>query len=252
MSTPQNPYGTPQQGGAPQGGPAYGAPQPPPGYGQPPAYGYPGPAQQPPAYGQQPPPPYGQPPAYGQQPPPAPPGYGYPGPAAAPGPYGGAPQPPYGGVPQPPYGGGPGQGAPGGHPGQQQPGPVVPAAPRPKRPLRFWLRTGAVVLGGILLIVSFFVADSSPSSAKAGDCVEKTGYKSVSKVACTDPKATYTVLRNISGGEPAACDGTPGTTATFSGSTGRRWRKKHYVLCLGPLTGGSATTPGGAASPKSF
>ena len=107
-------------------------------------------------------------------------------------------------------------------------------------------------VGAVVIIIGFFVADSSPSAAKAGDCVEKTGYKSVSKVSCSDPKATYKVLNNISGGSVAACDGTSGTTATFSASTGRRWRKKHYVLCLGPLTSGTVKTPGATASPKKY
>ncbi len=92
MSTPpSSPNSTPQEPEQPRYGqnpPAYGQ-NPPPAYGEnpPPAYG-----QNPPAYGQNPPPAYGQnlPPAYGQQPPygyqsAQPSGYAYPSQAALPG-----------------------------------------------------------------------------------------------------------------------------------------------------------------------
>ncbi|MFB7613071.1 hypothetical protein [Kitasatospora sp. NPDC056181] len=207
MSTPPGPYGPPPQYGYPQAPPpapqAYGAP--------PPQYG--GPQQAPAGYGQ--PPAYGQPaaPPYGQQPPYGPPPGG---------------QPPYG---QPPYG----QQAPYG----QQPTAPMPAGPAKKTSGKAKLKIVGGVLGGIALIVGYFVSGPSVSSAKAGDCVKASGSRDVEIVKCTDAKANYKVLTTFSGTtDTNRCKQTAGTTSTVSGKSGRRWNKKRYVLCLGPLSPG--------------
>ncbi|WP_327679025.1 LppU/SCO3897 family protein [Kitasatospora sp. NBC_00458] len=239
MSTPQGPYGPPQQYGhppAPQpyGAPApqpYGPPQPvPAGYGAPqPGYGYPAappPAQPAPGYpqGGYPPGPHAQPPY--QQPPQAQAPY-----PQAQAPYPQAPypqaQPPY---QQAPYGQAPQHGYP-------------PVTPQPGEPAgrgrgKARLKAVGVVLGVIALIIGYFVTGPSVSSAKAGDCVKASGSRDVSVVKCTDGKANYKVLAKFdSTTDTARCRETAGTTSTVSGKSGRRWNKKRYVLCLGPLTG---------------
>ncbi|MFE4362209.1 hypothetical protein [Kitasatospora sp. NPDC056800] len=218
MSTPPNPYGPPSS--APVGPPAappYGAPVPPPAapYGPPPAYGQPAPPPPPgfgppPAYGQQP---NGQPP-YGQQP------YGQP----APGPYGQQPPPrPY---------------------GYPQPAPPVQPAPAAKRGIRSKLRIVGVVGGCLALAVGYFVAGPSVSSAKAGDCVHASGSRDVEIVKCTDTKANYRVLSKFEGTtDVTRCQQTPQTTSAVSGKSGRRWNKKRYVLCLGPLAPATTGVP---------
>ncbi|MFJ8431806.1 hypothetical protein ACIQ9P_10930 [Kitasatospora sp. NPDC094019] len=209
MSTPPSPYG------------------PPPGYG-------PGPAPQP--YGPPAPTPYGQPqpvPAgYGAPPPP--PGYGYPAAPQAAQPY--PPQPgPYPAAP-PPYPQAPGPyGPPSPHgypPAAAQPGPAAKGRGRAR------LKAVGLVLGVIALIVGYFVTGPSVSSAKAGDCVKTSGTRDVSVVKCTDSKANYKVLAKFdSTTDTGRCREAAGTTSTVSGKSGRRWNKKRYVLCLGPLAG---------------
>ncbi|MFG3051160.1 hypothetical protein ACGFZP_09435 [Kitasatospora sp. NPDC048239] len=222
MSTPPNPYGQPPQYGYPQGPPApqpYGAPAPQP-------YGAPAPQ-----YG----PPQAVPAGYGHpqpQPQPAPPAYGYPAPAPQPAPPYGQ-QPPYGAPPggQPPYGQPPQYG----HPQAPQP----PAAPARKTGAKAKLKVVGIVLGGIALIVGYFVSGPSVSSAKVGDCVKASGSRDVDIVKCTDSKANYKVLAKFTDStDTTRCRQTAGTTSTVSGKSGRRWNKKRYVLCLGPLTTG--------------
>ncbi|MFF2747879.1 hypothetical protein ACFVVA_20315 [Kitasatospora sp. NPDC058048] len=223
MSTPPNPYG-PAPVGPPVATP-YGAPPPPPAapYGPPPAYGQPAPPT-PPGYG--PPPGYGQPPAYGQQPPGQPP-YG---------------QQPYG-QPAPgqqPYG----QQPPAGPYGPPQPAPAVPPAPAAKRGIRSKLRIVGLVGGCVALAVGYFVAGPSVSSAKPGDCVRASGSRDVEIVKCTDSKANYRVLSKFEGTtDVTRCKQTPQTTSAVSGKSGRRWNKKRYVLCLGPLAPATTGIP---------
>ncbi|MCX4754037.1 LppU/SCO3897 family protein [Kitasatospora purpeofusca] len=216
MSTPPGPYGPP---------PGYGAaPQP---YGPP--------APQP--YGQPQPVPAG----YGAPPPP--PGYGHPGApqAAQPYPQPGHPQPvhPQGPYPPAPYPQAPQAPGPYGH---ASPHGYPPAAPPPgpaaKGRGKARLKAVGLVLGVIALIVGYFVSDPSVSSAKAGDCVKASGSRDVSVVKCTDSKANYKVLAKFeSTTDTGRCRETAGTTSTVSGKSGRRWNKKRYVLCLGPLAG---------------
>ncbi|WP_405005496.1 hypothetical protein OHV13_15925 [Kitasatospora purpeofusca] len=216
MSTPPGPYG------------------PPPGYGAaPPPYGPPAPQP----YGQPQPVPAG----YGAPPPP--PGYGYPAAPQAAQPY---PQPvhpqpvhPQGPYPPAPYPQAPQ--APGPY-GQASPHGYPPAAPQPgpaaKGRGKARLKAVGLVLGVIALIVGYFVTDPSVSSAKAGDCVKASGSRDVSVVKCTDSKANYKVLTKFeSTTDTGRCRETAGTTSTVSGKSGRRWNKKRYVLCLGPLAG---------------
>ncbi|MGW3075243.1 LppU/SCO3897 family protein [Kitasatospora sp. NPDC001132] len=218
MSTPPNPYGPAPVG--PPAAPPYGAPVPPPAgpYGPPPAYGQPTPPA-PPGYG--PPPAYGQPPhgqqPYGQQP------YGQPGPN------------PYGQQPGPnPY-------------GPPQPAPAMPPtapAPAAKRGIRSKLRVVGLVGGCVALAVGYFVAGPSVSSAKPGDCVRASGSRDVEIVKCTDSKANYRVLAKFEGTtDVTRCKQTPQTTSAVSGKSGRRWNKKRYVLCLGPLTPATTGVP---------
>ncbi|CAN3981890.1 LppU/SCO3897 family protein [Kitasatospora purpeofusca] len=216
MSTPPGPYGPP---------PGYGAaPQP---YGPP--------APQP--YGQPQPVPAG----YGAPPPP--PGYGYPAApqAAQPYPQPGHPQPvhPQGPYPPAPYPQAPQAPGPYGH---ASPHGYPPAAPPPgpaaKGRGKARLKAVGLVLGVIALIVGYFVSDPSVSSAKAGDCVKASGSRDVSVVKCTDGKANYKVLAKFEATtDTGRCRETAGTTSTVSGKSGRRWNKKRYVLCLGPLAG---------------
>ncbi|WP_316522262.1 LppU/SCO3897 family protein [Kitasatospora brasiliensis] len=210
MSTPPNPYGQPA---AP---PPYGAPVPPP-------YGAPVP---PPAA------PYGPPPGYGQPPQPAPPGYGPPPPPA----YGQQP-PPYGQPGPSPYG------QPGPNPyGPPQPAPAMPPAPAAKSGIRSKLRIVGLVGGCAALAVGYFVAGPSVSSAKPGDCVHATGSRDVEIVKCTDTKANYRVLSKFEGTtDMTRCNQTPQTTSVVSGKSGRRWNKKRYVLCLGPMSPAAVT-----------
>ncbi|MFJ9445513.1 hypothetical protein ACIRRH_27160 [Kitasatospora sp. NPDC101235] len=221
MSTPPNPYGPPSPAPVgPPGAPPYGAPAPPP-------YGAPAP---PPAA------PYGPPPAYGQPAPPAPPGYGPP-PAYGQQPYG---QQPYGQQPPPgPYG----QPGPGPY-GQPQPAPATPAAPAAKRGIRSKLRIVGAVGGCVALAVGYFVAGPSVSSAKPGDCVRTSGSRDVEIVKCTDSKANYRVLSKFEGTtDVTRCQQTPQATSVVSGQSGRRWNKKRYVLCLGPLAPATTGVP---------
>ncbi|MEV6976468.1 hypothetical protein [Kitasatospora sp. NPDC093806] len=211
MSTPPGPYGAPPQYGHPPAQP-YGAPPQP--------YGPPQPA--PGGYGAPPPPPagYGYPAA--QPAPPAAPGY--PQAPYPPGPYQQAPyqQAPYGQAPQHGY----------------PPAAPVPAPPAAKRGSKGRLKLVGAVLGAIVLAVLYFVTGPSVSSAKAGDCVKANGSRDVSVVKCTDSKANYKVLAKFeSTTDTTRCRETVGTTSTVSGKSGRRWNKKRYVLCLGPLAG---------------
>ncbi|MFE7560999.1 hypothetical protein [Kitasatospora sp. NPDC057500] len=203
MSTPPNTYGPPQPYGAPQ---AYGAPQP-------------------------------APAGYGAPPPPPPPPPGYPAAQAAPQP---APPYPQQTHPQQPY--------PQAHPqapyGPPSPHGYPPAAPFPvgapaaKGRGKARLKAVGLVLGVIALVVGYFVSGPSVSSAKAGDCVKASGSRDVSVVKCTDGKANHKVLAKFdSTTDTTLCRGTAGTTSTVSGKSGRRWNKKRYVLCLGPLAG---------------
>ncbi|MGW1173432.1 LppU/SCO3897 family protein [Kitasatospora sp. NPDC002543] len=170
----------------------------------PPPAGYGPPPGQPP-YGQQP---------YGQQP------YGQP----APGPYG--QQPPPG-----PYG----------HP---QPTAAVPPAPPAKKGIRSKLRIVGLVGGCVALAVGYFVAGPSVSSAKPGDCVRAGGSRDVEIVKCADTKANYRVLAKFEGTtDVTRCQQTPQTTSAVSGKSGRRWNKKRYVLCLGPMAPATTGVP---------
>ncbi|WP_329496467.1 hypothetical protein [Kitasatospora herbaricolor] len=212
MSTPPNPYGQPQ-------------------------YGYPPPAQ----------PPYGQPPAPGFGPPPAAPGFGPPQPPAPGYGYPGGPVPPQPGPPAPPYGqpgfpppGGGGM-PPGGQPGWGQ---VAPQPPRKNN--KVVLKVLGAVVGVIVLVIGYFVVGPSVSSAAVGDCVKTSGVSNVDIVKCTDAKAQYKVIAKYTGTtDTSKCEANPDSTASVWGKSGRRSSRKTYVLCLGPLNGG---TPG--ASPK--
>ncbi|MER5356250.1 hypothetical protein ABT093_38770 [Kitasatospora sp. NPDC002551] len=209
MSTPQHPYGPPPQAYGPAPVPQpYGAPAPQP-------YGPPQPA----------------PAGYGAPPPP--PGYGYQAAQAAP-----QAAPPY---PHQPYPQQPHPQAPYGPPsphGYPPAAPVPPGAPAAKGRGKARLKAAGLVLGVIALVVGYFVSGPSVSSAKAGDCVKASGSRDVSVVKCTDSKANYKVLATFDSTTDATrCRSTAGTTSTVSGKSGRRWNKKRYVLCLGPLTG---------------
>ncbi|MBV2152838.1 hypothetical protein [Kitasatospora sp. SUK 42] len=185
-----------------------------------------------------PPNPYGPPPP-AQAAVPAPPGFGPPPPSYGQPPYGQPPhtqppyaQPPYG---QPPYGQPPyaAQQPPVGRYGYPQPA----AAPGGRRGLRSRLRIAGAVGGSVVLAVGYFVAGPSVSSAKPGDCVRVTGSRQVEIVNCTDSKANYRVLSKFTDTTDVnRCRQTPQTVTAVSGKSGRRWNKRRYVLCLGPLT----------------
>lgn len=208
MSTPPpNPYGQPH--------PPYQPPQQSQPYQPQPPYGYPPNQPTPPP----PTPGYGPPPAYGQQPP----SYGYPAPVPPPPGYG---PPQYAPTPPPP-------------PPVPTPGPA-PAPAKPPRSLRQKLRLVGAAGGVVVLIAGFFLSGSDPARAKVGDCVDAVGTNDVNKIACTDPKADYVVLSKASGtSDVSRCRQTPGATSTFWSSTGRRWHRTKYVLCLGPVHVGS-------------
>lgn len=210
MSTPPGPYGPP---------PRYGPPPPAAQYGPPPGYG----AQ---PYG--PPPP--QVPAQ-----PGPPGYGPPPPAY------GAPQQPYGGPPQPaqPY-------PPAGPYGHPQPAPAA-GAPGGKRTTRSKLKAVGVLIAAAVVGGGYLFSGPSVSSAKPGDCVRVSGTRDVEIVKCTDSKANYRVLSKFEDTtDTNRCRQTPQSTSAVSGKSGRRWNKKRYVLCLGPLKP-AGTAPVGAS-----
>ncbi|MER8183284.1 hypothetical protein [Kitasatospora sp. NPDC094015] len=93
----------------------------------------------------------------------------------------------------------------------------------------------------LLLLVGFLAVDGGPARPAAGDCVRIVGRTDLDKVACTDPNADHRVLARFDAStDIARCSGVPGTTAQYRGSTGRRWHKRAYVLCLGPLAGTGA------------
>jgi hypothetical protein len=119
-----------------------------------------------------------------------------------------------------------------------------------RRGLRFWARTGVLALGAVILVVALF-SDSTPGS-KVGDCLHRsTTTTRVTDVPCSDPQANYRVVKRVNSGLTSSCNGTPGVTASYRGSYGRRWHRKHYVLCLAPYSA-AAGTPGAGASPKNF
>ena len=75
-----------------------------------------------------------------------------------------------------------------------------------------------------------------PNAASApdkGSCIWAEGTDSnhpkIHKVDCSDPKAQYTVLSKITGGDDSACDNVPGTDASY---TETNHSKPVYVLCL--------------------
>ncbi|MDH6703656.1 hypothetical protein P3T27_000337 [Kitasatospora sp. MAA19] len=208
MSTPPGPYGPPPPYGQPQQAPQFG---PPPQYGQPQPY-IPSQPQPQPGPPQPAPPGFGPPPAYGQQPP----GYGA--------------QPPYG--QQSPYG----QQPPAGPYGYPQPAPAADAPGGKKRGVKARLKAVGVVGGCIALAVGYFVSGPAVSSAKPGDCVRVSGTRDVEIVKCTDSTANYRVLSKFDDTTDVnRCRQTPQTTSAVSGKSGRRWNKKRYVLCLGPM-----------------
>ncbi|MFE7191228.1 hypothetical protein [Kitasatospora sp. NPDC057541] len=196
-----------------------------------------------------PPHPYGPPQPYGPAPVPQP--YGAPvpqqyGPPQAAPPYPAQSQPyppqPYPAqYPAQPYPAQPYPQAPYGHPsphGYPPAAPLPAGAPAAKGHGKARLKAAGLVLGVITLIVGYFVSGPSVSGAKAGDCVRAAGSRDVSVVKCTDSKANYKVLAAFeSTTDTTKCRSTAGTTSTVSGKSGRRWNKKRYVLCLGPLTG---------------
>ncbi|MEU9045159.1 MULTISPECIES: hypothetical protein [unclassified Kitasatospora] len=205
MSTPPNPYGPPVVQ-------PYGAPVPPPAA------------------------PYGPPPAYGQPPQPAPAGYGQP-PSYGQSPYG--QQQPYG---QAPYG----QQPPAGAYGYPQPAAPTPSAPPAAKKSSGISKLKMVGLAGgcVALAVGYFVAGPSVSSAKPGDCVRVSGSRSVEIAKCTDSTANYRVLSKFEGTTDVnRCKQTPQTTSAVSGKSGRRWNKKRYVLCLGPMAPATTGLP---------
>ncbi|MFE6056506.1 hypothetical protein ACFQ6N_37685 [Kitasatospora sp. NPDC056446] len=216
MSTPPSPYGpTPSVPAGPPGGQPYGAPVPPPAapYGPPPGA------------------PYGPPPTYGQPPQQSPAGYGPPPPSYGQQPYG---QAPYGQQPPPSAGAY----------GPPQPAAPAPAVPPAKRSGRSRLKIAGLAGGGVVLAVLYFVAGPSVSSAKPGDCVRLGGSRDVSIVKCTDTKANYRVLSKFEGTTDVnRCKQTPQATEAVSGKSGRRWNKKRYVLCLGPMAPATTGQP---------
>lgn len=104
------------------------------------------------------------------------------------------------------------------------------------------------MVGGCLaLAVGYFVSGPSVSSAKPGNCVRVSGTRDVEIVKCTDTKANYRVLSTFGDTTDVnRCRQTPQTTSAVSGKSGRRWNKKRYVLCLGPMTPAGAPLPGKA------
>ncbi|WP_380277610.1 hypothetical protein [Kitasatospora purpeofusca] len=155
--------------------------------------------------------------------------YGPPAAQAAP-PYPPQPYPPQP-YPQAPYG----QPSPHGYPPVA---PLPPGGPAAKGRGKARLKAAGLVLSAGALIVGYFVSGPGVTGAKAGDCVKAGGPRDVSVVKCTDGKANYKVLATYdSTTDTTRCRGTAGTTSTVSGKSGRRWNKKRYVLCLGPLTG---------------
>ncbi|MDH6127666.1 hypothetical protein [Kitasatospora sp. GP82] len=120
--------------------------------------------------------------------------------------------------------------------------PPVSASARPERSLRQKLRLAGAGLGAVVLVAGFFMSGSNPARAEVGDCVDAVGTNDVNKIACSDPKADYVVLSKFGNTRDVArCRETPGTASTFWSSTGRRYHRTKYVLCLGPIHGSPAT-----------
>jgi hypothetical protein len=125
--------------------------------------------------------------------------------------------------------------------GQPLPPPVVPGqtvlggAPAPKRRGRQLVWIGVIVVVVLALVgISVFLNRNSPSGAKVGDCVHKTGTDSIEVVACTDKNAEFTVVGRVEDQTQvqaglSSCDPYPDADQVFwsgeEGGTG-------YVLCL--------------------
>ena len=158
------------------------------------------------------------------------------------------------GDPYQPAGAYPPPGAPGGaYPPPGAPGGPMPGAPgaQPKkntpRIVMGVVIAAVVILGVVLYVVN---RQSDPSTAKAGDCVKVNSMSSdnadVSKVACTDPSAAFTVT--AAGTSGVTCDENEDkyTESTKSGTT-------TTTLCLQPnVTAGDCwKSPTDADTPES-
>jgi hypothetical protein len=89
----------------------------------------------------------------------------------------------------------------------------------------------AAVIGGIAALITFV---HDPSDANAGDCLSGTSADTMKIRKCTDPRATFKVVKKYDSvwKENAGhkCDSAPGVTRYFyqGGDYGT-------VLCLAPL-----------------
>jgi hypothetical protein len=156
-------------------------------------------------------------------------------------PYGPPPQAGYGYPQQPPQPGAvPPQGgfgqAPGGYP---PPGPGYPQGgfPPPAAPKRGMSRLAIrLIVLGVVIVVGIVVAvlnHNDAESVKAGDCMQNTGTDDnpdMKQRDCSDSRATYVVLKKISGStDTTKCDNVPGDKAAYyeteNGSS--------FMLCLG-------------------
>ncbi|MFJ9693032.1 hypothetical protein [Kitasatospora sp. NPDC101183] len=118
----------------------------------------------------------------------------------------------------------------------------APPAPPAKR--RTKLRIFGAIGACVALAVGYFVSGPSVSSAKPGDCVHISGSRSIEIVKCTDSTANRRVLSKYENtGDTGRCRLDRQSTDAYSGKSGRRWNKKRYVLCLGPLAPAVGTPP---------
>ncbi|MFI6153627.1 hypothetical protein ACIBCA_13105 [Kitasatospora sp. NPDC051170] len=115
---------------------------------------------------------------------------------------------------------------------------------RPARRGRGKLRILGAAGACVALAVGYFVTGPSVSSAKPGDCVHISGSRSIEIVKCGDSTANRRVLSKYENtADTGKCRVDPRSTDAYSGKSGRRWNKKRYVLCLGPLTPAAGTPP---------
>lgn len=106
--------------------------------------------------------------------------------------------------------------------------------------------TGAIIFL-VLVVLGFAVVGflawkqghSDPDTAKAGDCVARSGADDVKVVKCTDAKAAYKVVGKVDGKTQVEASVSGASICKpFAGAKSVYWKgesgKQGYVLCLAP------------------
>jgi hypothetical protein len=125
----------------------------------------------------------------------------------------------------------PGAYGPHGHPGPRPNIDMAAFKRRQRKRMIVVLAALTVVVGGAVALMTLV---HSPSDANAGDCLSGTSANTMKIRKCTDPQATFTVVKKYDSvwkeNADRKCDSAPGATRYFyqGGDYGT-------VLCLAPL-----------------